>query len=54
MRVEDEFLGRALVEILIAFGRLIERDYGRVDEVFVAGFDVFLCSQPHAAPQQAQ
>ena len=32
----------------------MHRDYGRVDEVFVAGFDVFLCSQPHAAPQQAQ
>jgi mannosyltransferase len=32
----------------------MHRDYGRVDEGFVAGFDVFLCSQPHAAPQPAQ
>jgi hypothetical protein len=32
----------------------MHRDYGRVDEGFLAGFDVILCSQPHAAPQQTQ
>jgi mannosyltransferase len=29
----------------------MHRDYDRVDERYFPGFDVFLCSQPHAGPQ---
>src|SRR5919107_4417871 len=31
VRVEDVLSGRALVEVLVALGRLVERDHGRVD-----------------------
>ena len=33
MRVEDELHGSPLVEIGIAFGRLLERDHLRIDDV---------------------
>jgi hypothetical protein len=31
MRVNDEFVGDARIELFVAFGRLIERDYLHMD-----------------------